>query len=221
MCRVDKVAPIGELHDHMPANLILASASPRRRELLRQLDVSFDIVPSGIPEVPLEDEEPACFAGRAAREKALDVAAKIPATWVIGADTVVVLDDRIIGKPVDEPDARAMLRHLSGRQHQVLTAIAFIGPDGRLENELVVTSTVQFRTLSDPEIAAYVSTGEPMDKAGGYAIQGGAGDFVRNVKGSYTNVIGFPMDEVRDLLERAGLLSSNEQAPGAAPQSGK
>jgi septum formation protein len=193
----------------MSARLILASASPRRRELLGRFGIEFDIVPSGVPEVPHPGEDPALFACRAAIEKAMDVAGKRPGRWVLGADTVVVIDGRILGKPSDAAEARSMLRCLSGRVHHVLTGVVLIGPDGTVVADLVAESSVEFRELADEEIATYAATGEPLDKAGAYAIQGGAGRFVRNVTGSYSNVIGLPVDDVHKLLLDCGILGTS------------
>jgi septum formation protein len=202
----------------MSAPLILASASPRRRELLGHFGIEFDIVPSGVPEVPHPGEEPALFARRAALDKAMDVAGKRPGRWVLGADTVVVIDGRILGKPSGAAEAREMLRCLSGRVHQVLTAVVLIGPDGGPVADLVVQSSVEFRELSDEEIATYAASGEPLDKAGAYAIQGGAGRFVRSVTGSYSNVIGLPVDEVRRLFLDSGLLDTSDRLTSFDPR---
>jgi len=190
----------------MSTRLVLASGSPRRRELLGQLGLQFEVVPSGVPEVPLAGEEPASFARRVARDKALDVALRRRGCWVLGADTVVVIDGRILGKPADVTDAREMLRLLSGREHEVLTGVVLGGPTGEVAADLVVRSRVGFRDLSEEEISTYANSGEPLDKAGAYAIQGGAGRFVDSVVGSYSNVIGLPCDEVRGLLVREGVL---------------
>ncbi len=187
-------------------SLVLGSASPRRAELLRRLGVEFSVQASDIPEVPAAGESAADFARRAAREKALAVARATANTWVLAADTVVVVDGEIMGKPADAADARRMLSRLSGRVHHVVTGIALVGPDGLLREELAVDSAVQFRLLAGDEIDAYVASGDPLDKAGAYAIQGGASRFVHRVTGSYTNVVGLPLDEVRDLLQRHGLL---------------
>jgi septum formation protein len=186
---------------HMSCPLILASASPRRRELLRQLGVRFEVVPSDTPETPLPGELPADFARRVAREKAIDVARRRPGTVVVGADTVVVLDGEIFGKPRDGADARRMLRRLSARVHRVLTAVALVDAAGAVD-VIGVESEVEFRALTDAEIDAYVATGEPFDKAGAYAVQGGAGHFVTRLTGSRSNVVGLPIEEVADLLRR-------------------
>jgi septum formation protein len=202
----------------MPARLILGSASPRRVELLGSLGIEFDVRASGVAERPRAREDGREFARRAARDKAEVVAGAHPGRWVIGADTVVLADGVILGKPCDAADARRMLRLLSGRSHRVVTAVALIGADGGLRDELTVESVVEFHPLAAADIAAYVDSGEPFDKAGAYAIQGGAARFVRRVQGSYTNVVGLPVEEVRALLRRNGLLA----APAvAAPPRGR
>jgi septum formation protein len=185
----------------MTASLVLASASPRRRELLAQLGVAFDVVPSAVPEVPEPGERPEAFAQRVAREKAAEVARRRPGSFVLAADTVVVVDDTILNKPRDCDDARRMLRMLSGRSHRVLTAVALVDPAGHC-NELVVHSQVEFRPLSARDIEDYLDSGEPFDKAGAYAVQGLAKQFVVQVRGSLSNVIGLPLDEVAALLRR-------------------
>jgi septum formation protein len=185
----------------MSAPLILASASPRRRELLSAAGVVFEVVPSDVPEQPAPGETAAVFARRVAREKALDVARRRPHAWVLAADTVVVVDGAIFGKPVDRDDGRRMLRALAGRVHQVLTAVVLHGPQAE-GTEFLVSTDVEFRTLTAAEIDGYLETEEPFDKAGAYAVQGGARAFVRQVRGSYSNVVGLPMDEVAALLRR-------------------
>ena len=197
--------------------LVLGSASPRRAALLRELGVPFTICVSNAPEIAAPGESAAEFAGRVAREKGVAVAQESDGAWVLSADTVVVLDGVALGKPTDAADARAMLQRLSGREHEVLTAVALTAPDGAAEGELLVRTRVAFRNLAPAEIDAYVATGEPLDKAGAYGIQGGAAGFVAGVVGSYTNVVGLPVDEVRDLLARFGLLhgGAREDAPSA------
>jgi len=185
----------------MTASLVLASASPRRRELLAQLGVAFDVVPSAVPEVPEPGERPEAFAQRVAREKAAEVARRCPGRLVLGADTVVVVDGTILNKPQDRADARRMLQMLSGRMHRVLTAVALLGPTGPCD-ALVVQSEVEFRPLSSRDIEAYLDSGEPFDKAGAYAVQGLAKKFVVQVRGSHSNVVGLPLDEVATLLRR-------------------
>jgi septum formation protein len=189
-------------------HIILASASPRRKELLQRRGADFDVVVSGAPEgLPEGDESPEAYSLRSACEKALDVAARFPARIVLGADTVVTVDSHILGKPLDEADAAAMLRRLSGREHKVHTGCALAvgyGSHGeaRIAESFVVTTTVVFRPLTEAGIAGYVASGEPLDKAGAYGIQGLAGRFVVSIDGSYDNVVGLPVDEVLAALCR-------------------
>jgi len=185
----------------MNGRIILASASPRRRALLGQLGIPFDVVPSDVPETPLPGEVPAAFAARVAREKALVVARAFPGAHVLGADTVVIVDHTVLGKPADRDDARRMLSALSARAHQVCTAVALVAPGGAVD-AIRVETTVEFRALSPAEIEAYLDSGEPFDKAGAYAVQGGAAAFVVRLTGSYSNVVGLPMEEVAALLRR-------------------
>ena len=185
----------------MAASLILASASPRRRELLAQHGIAFEVVPSDVPEVPRPGELPEAFAQRVAREKALEVARRRPGTYVLGADTVVAVDATILGKPAGRTDAQRMLRLLSGRWHRVLTAVALVDPDGHVE-QVLGASDVEFDQLTSEDIDGYLATDEPFDKAGAYAVQGLAGKFVKQVRGSQSNVIGLPMEMVTALLQR-------------------
>lgn len=197
-----------------PARLVLASASPRRRELLRSRGIDFVILPSAIPEVPQPNESPAAFAQRMARDKATAVAASLETpAWVLGADTIVVADD-ILGKPRDAAEARSMLGRLSGRTHEVMTGVALIAPDRSTASAFHVVTRVAMRPLSAEEIDRYVQTGEPMDKAGAYAIQGGAASFVAEVTGSFTNVVGLPLDEVCAVLERYAVIPARPLGVG-------
>jgi septum formation protein len=187
--------------------LILASASPRRRELLTQAGFTFEVHPAHIPEDPLPREDPIAYVTRLAREKAEAVFAKIAERSpnakddfaVLGADTTVTLDDQILAKPADAADAARMLRLLSGRSHRVITGVALATAQGT-EVAAEVTA-VRFLTISDAEIAAYVATGEPMDKAGAYAIQGRAARWIPRIEGCYFNVVGLPLALVCALLE--------------------
>ncbi|MFC3607842.1 Maf family protein [Stutzerimonas tarimensis] len=183
----------------------LASASPRRAELLRQIGVAFETISAPVDESVREGEAPARYVERLARAKAEAALALLtaPAACVLGADTAVVLDGRILGKPRDWPDARETLTALSGREHQVLTAIA-VADRNRIEAQ-VVTSRVTFRCLEDTEIGAYWETGEPCDKAGSYGIQGLAAVFVSRMEGSYSGVVGLPLCETAQLLQRFGV----------------
>ena len=186
---------------------VLASASPRRREILSSAGLHFEVEPSTIDETPQPDERPRALVERLAREKALDVARSLGAGAprpVLGADTIVVLDGEILGKPRDADHAVAMLSRLVGRDHEVLTGIALAWSDGRALASQVVASRVRMRAIARQEIVDYVALGESLDKAGAYALQGGARRFVTEVVGSSTNVIGLPLEETLALLERAG-----------------
>jgi septum formation protein len=186
--------------DRLPS-FILASASPRRRELLAAVGLTFDVHPAEIAEVPAEGEPPEQFAIRVATDKAVCVAFRYPGRLVLGADTVVALGDEILGKPRDRSDARRMLERLAGGKHRVCTAIAKVIRGGTPEAMVVVTE-VAFRAMSAAEIETYIDSGEPFDKAGAYGIQGGAAGFVEAVHGSYSNVIGLPLVETIALLTR-------------------
>jgi septum formation protein len=182
--------------------LVLASASPRRQELLRNAGISFEIQPAQIAEDPLPGEGAKECAERLAREKALVVAQQRPRDFVLAADTVVVVDGQILGKPVDGNDAARMLRLLSGREHQVITGVCLV-----LSGQWSVaseTTVVTMSEISEDEIAAYVATGEPMDKAGAYAIQGIASRWIPRINGDYSNVVGLPVALVWRMLKRAG-----------------
>lgn len=182
--------------------LILASNSPRRRELLRNAGFQFDVRPSGIEESRLSDESPEDFTRRLARDKALDVARQSEAgSLVLGADTVVAVDGEILEKPVDAVDAARMLRTLSGRTHRVITAVCLIRAPERLLAWRHETTSVTFRKLTNEEIENYVASGEPFDKAGGYAIQGLASRFVPRVEGCYFNVVGLPVPLVYEIVK--------------------
>jgi len=178
--------------------LILASASPRRRELLTEAGIRFTVQPADIDETHRPGESPIAFTQRLAREKAEAIFAKHPNATVLGADTIVVCDEEILGKPADETDAARMLKKLSGRDHQVITGVALIAPSGmQIHAEY---TTVTMRKISEEEIKSYIATGEPMDKAGAYAIQGGAATFILQFDGDYTNVVGLPVKLVQQML---------------------
>jgi len=183
--------------------LILASASPRRRQLLAQAGIDFEIVESGVDERREQAEPGPDFALRMACEKALAVSARRTDALVLGADTVVEIDGEILGKPQDPEDARRMLLMLSGQVHRVFTGFA-LAREGRIVERAAIVSAVRFRALAAAEIERYIATGEPYDKAGGYAIQGDGGDFIAAVAGSTANVMGLPIDEVLDALRRHG-----------------
>ena len=195
--------------------ILLASASPRRSELLRQIDVAHDVRPVAIDERPRPGEKPAPYALRLAGEKARALWEQLPVAErrpVLAADTTVALDDEILGKPADREDAFRILGRLSGRVHEVHTAVAVLhegGADAR-----VSTSTVAFRELTPAEIDWYWRTGEPADKAGAYGVQGHAAIFIRHLAGSYSGVMGLPLYETWELLAPAlGLNGRNTQAP--------
>jgi septum formation protein len=186
------------MNDREP--LILASGSPRRAEILRSAGWEFTVVVADIDETPRADEKPADYVERLALAKARVVAAKYPGRLVLGADTTVVVDEAILGKPTDPEDARGMLRRLSGRWHQVLTGVSLIrtgeSADERVTHQL---TEVKFASLSAAEIDAYVATGEPMDKAGAYAVQGLGAVFIEEIRGDYWNVVGLPVSLVHRL----------------------
>jgi len=178
-------------------HLILASGSPRRRQLLELIGVKFEVAPADIDETPLPDENPVAYASRAARDKALAVATDHPGRLVLGADTVVEIDQEILGKPSSMDEAADMLRRLSGKSHLVHTALALV-TDGAA-HEVVDSARVQFIDLTDEMIRWYVATGEPMDKAGAYAVQGLGGLLVEGVEGSPNTVIGLPVHRLPEL----------------------
>jgi septum formation protein len=182
--------------------LVLASASPRRRELIAQLGIPFTVRVPNVDESPWPDESPREHTIRLARDKAAKIAQQHRDQWVLGADTTVVIDGRILGKPVDRADAHRMLKTICGRWHTVFTGFCLMhAADGRSFADSVA-SDVFIRALTDEQIGAYIDTGEPMDKAGAYAIQGVGAGLVQEVRGSYTNVVGLPLAEVAILWER-------------------
>ncbi|RRV25574.1 Maf family protein [Stutzerimonas nitrititolerans] len=187
------------------AALFLASASPRRRELLTQIGVPFELLSITLDETPLPAERPEAYVQRLAREKALAGGAAVgdDSVAVLGADTTVVIDERILGKPADRAGGLLMLESLSDREHHVLTAVALATRDA-CEVRLV-TSRVRFRRIERAEAEAYWASGEPCDKAGGYAIQGWGAVFVAELRGSYSAVVGLPLCETAQLLDQAGI----------------
>ena len=196
--------------------IVLASASPRRQELLRNAGIPFAVQPSHINETPLAGELPRDCAERLAREKALEVFHSQPREFVLGADTIVVVDDTILGKPRDADDAARMLRMLSGRTHAVITGVSLVSAvasEAELERaesrEIKTTSATTLVTmseLSDDEIRDYIATGEPMDKAGAYAIQGLASRWISRIEGDYSNVVGLPVALVYAMLRKRGAI---------------
>lgn len=188
------------------AVIILASASPRRRELLAKAGIEFLVDASNVPEAPTDNESPTEFVQRVAVEKAEAVAPRHPGCLVLAADTVVVVDGVIFGKPNDRADARRMLLTLSGRSHVVLTGVALLDGGGRLQGH-VEESQVEFRKLSANEVEAYLDGGEPFDKAGAYAAQGEGSQFIAALRGSRSNVIGLPMEATLELLRGHGVVA--------------
>ncbi|MDO9473840.1 MAG: nucleoside triphosphate pyrophosphatase [Caulobacter sp.] len=184
--------------------LVLASASPRRLELLRQVGIEPDLVdPADIDETPQRDETPRRLVARLAIGKAQAVSARHPAAHVLAADTIVAVGRRILGKPDDEADARRMLTLLSGRPHKVLTGVAVIAPEGRTASR-VVESRITFKRITDRELDAFIAGGDWTDASGGYKIHRLAGAFVTDISGSYTSVVGLPLYETLNLLGGLG-----------------
>jgi septum formation protein len=192
----------------MKFKIYLASRSPRRGELLGQIGIGFDVLPSDVDESVLPDEAPEHYVMRLAREKAAVCVRhlaerNLPSLPVLAADTTVCIDGMILGKPEDDADAAAMLRRMSDRWHVVHTAVA-VADQGRIEVALSSTQ-VELAPLSEADIAAYIASGEPRDKAGSYGIQGLAGTFVRRIEGSYSGVMGLPIYETAQLLKQFGV----------------
>jgi septum formation protein len=192
--------------------IVLASASPRRQELLKNAGIEFVVKPANIPEVLHPEEAPQAFAERMARDKACAVFAGKHDEYVLGADTIVAVGgtvvspvngDLVLGKPQDEQDAARMLRLLSGRKHYVITGVCLIGPN--FEDVRSETTAVHFAAMSDAEIRHYIATGEPMDKAGAYAIQGEASRWISQIEGDYSNVVGLPVALVLQMLRDHGV----------------
>lgn len=186
-----------------PPRLILASGSPRREELLAMLGLDFEIIPADIPEVLQPDEDPAGHVERLAREKALAVALDHPDALVVGSDTLVVVDHKVLGKPADAEEAVAMLLELQGEVHRVETGVAVVAPGGRVESS-VVGVRVWFRPFNRRTAEQYVATGEPLDKAGSYGIQGFGSTLVERIEGDYFAVMGLPVARLVSLLRALG-----------------
>jgi septum formation protein len=185
--------------------LILASESPRRRELLGQVGIHFKVFPANIYELAMTGT-PSHIAKTLAEQKALSVSPNFPGQWVLGADTIVVLGDRILGKPVDAADARLMLKALSGKEHEVITGFSIVTPSGKNVCTDHESTLVSVKPLSDKEINAYIATGEPFGKAGSYAIQGVGSFMVDRIKGDYSNVVGLPLFTLIKRMVEAGAL---------------
>jgi septum formation protein len=183
----------------------LASSSPRRTSFLRQLGIPFRQATPEVDERPFDGEAPRTYVRRVALAKAREIARRRPQAWVLAADTAVVVDRTILGKPRDDRDARRMLRKLSGRSHVVLSGIALVCQAARQELFRISSTRVRMRKMTPSEIKWYVGTGEPADKAGAYAIQGQGGFFVERIVGSPSNVAGFPVEAFYDLMHEAHL----------------
>jgi septum formation protein len=202
-----------------PPAIVLASASPRRREMLERFGIPLTVIPSDLPEEFQPGETPAEHVLRLSRAKARQVAQRpeVPGRWFIGSDTVVLRDQTVLNKPVDAQEAMAMLTSLAGRQHQVLSGYAVLDRQTDRYEDGVISTTVEFRELTARQIAGYIATGEPLDKAGAYAIQGIGAFMVRRIVGSYTSVVGLPLCEVIQALEKLGAVKlfagSGCQAP--------
>jgi septum formation protein len=240
------------MHQPKKPELILASSSPRRQELLREIGVPFQVHAANINEGQLAGEVPIAYALRLAREKAEAIAALYPQSYVLGADTIVVIDGEVLGKPQDHADAARMLRKLSGRAHEVTTAVSLVAPSifasnavppnlispstispstippsliapntfspsaipsgaaaqGTLAETRASTTKVYFREIAEAEIQQYVAGGEPMDKAGAYAIQGGASRWTDRIEGEFSNVVGLPLSLVTEMLKLTGIMKS-------------
>jgi septum formation protein len=186
--------------DQTPFLLILASGSPRRKALLADINLSLKIVSTEVPEIPERTETALSFSKRMARRKTELVAAFYPDHWVLGADTIVVLDKRIFGKPSHSREAKKFLKALSGKTHRVITSFCLIHRSRKTTVTRSVSTRVTFKSLSSQEIDWYIRTGEPLDKAGAYAIQGKGAFCVAKIHGSYTNVVGLPVTEVLETL---------------------
>lgn len=183
-------------------NIILASASPRRKEILENTNTKFEIIKSEIDEVILDNELPSQVVMRLAFEKSIDIALKHPDSLVIGADTVVVLNNNILGKPKDSSDAFNMIKQLSGKTHQVITGISLINLNVNQKIIDYVVSNVKFKNLSEEDIKDYIQTNESLDKAGAYGIQGFGAMLVEEIQGDYFNIVGLPISRLSDLLKK-------------------
>jgi len=191
----------------MNYRIILASSSPRRRELLGTLGFAFDVIHPSADETLSADEPPEDFALRVSAEKATSVSGSLgEGAVVIGADTIVVVDGEILGKPGDREEASSMLRKLSGKKHHVYTAFSIVRPKNEILHSEIVDTSVLVKPLAASEIEGYIKTGEPMDKAGAYGIQGLGSFMVRGIEGSYSNVVGLPVEELLAALKKLGIV---------------
>jgi septum formation protein len=191
----------------MGNRLILASKSPRRHDLLKQAGLDFEVIPSRIEEDTVKDESPKRHVIRLAEAKALDVGSQYPDRWVVAADTIVYIDHLILGKPKDPGEAVDMLRRLSGREHWVMTGFSVNRREKEMGDHEAVRTAVKVKPLTPNEVDWYVRTGEPLDKAGGYAIQGVGSFMIESIRGSYTNVVGLPLCELIQMLIRLGAIT--------------
>jgi septum formation protein len=190
----------------MGSRLMLASKSPRRYELLKQVGLDFDVIPSGIEEDYIKGESPRKHVLRLAEAKALDVGNQHPDRWVVAADTIVYVDHSILGKPKSREEAKKMLRRLSGKEHRVLTGFSVQHLEKGKGDREAVQTMVKVKKLTQEEMEWYVKTREPFDKAGGYAIQGVGSFMIESIKGSYTNVVGLPVCELIQMMSRLGAI---------------
>jgi septum formation protein len=195
----------------MGNRLILASRSPRRYELLKQVGLDFDVIPSRIEESFVKEESPKKHVLRLAEAKALDVGSRYPDRWVIAADTIVYIDHSILGKPKNREETMKMLRRLSGKEHCVLTGFSVQHLQKGRSDQQAVQTAVKVKRLTPDEMEWYIQTGEPFDKAGGYAIQGIGCFMIESIKGSYTNVVGLPLCELIEMLKGLGALTISER----------
>jgi septum formation protein len=186
----------------LSASLILASASPRRQELLQAVGLKFKIIPAHINEIYFAGESPRQHVTRLSSDKAMVIARQYPESWVLGADTIVVINGLILGKPKNQTQARKMLRTLSGHEHKVFTGFTIAHVAAEVCQTNVVQSAVRFKTINLKEIEWYIACDEPYDKAGGYAVQGKGAYFIQSIRGSYTNVIGLPLCEALEELKK-------------------
>ncbi|HEX6640692.1 MAG TPA: Maf family protein [Thermoanaerobaculia bacterium] len=184
---------------------ILASSSPRRRELLASIGLEFDVLPSHVPEVHRDGEAPEEYVARLSRDKAEALSQLHPSRWVIAADTTVLLGEQLLEKPVDATDAARMLGAIAGKTHVVYTGVTLENAEREYRDTRVAESEVRMLPLSAAEIEWYVRTGEPLDKAGAYAVQGIGAMFIESIHGSYTNVVGLPLATLFQMLRRAGI----------------
>jgi len=194
----------------MNSRLILASKSPRRNELLKQMGFDFEVIPSRVTENFIQTESPEEHVIRLAEAKVRDVAGKYPDYWVIAADTIVYIDGSNLGKPKDREEAVQMLRCLSGQEHSVLTGFSVCHLEKMKNDKEAVRTAVRMKGLTTAEIEWYVHTGEPFDKAGGYAVQGIGAFMIESIRGSYTNVVGLPLCELIQMLSRLGAVTISE-----------